>query len=185
MLNRVVLVGRLTKDPELRYTANGIAVATFTLAVNRPFSNQQGEREADFINCVIWRKQAENVANYLKKGSLAGVDGRIQTRNYDNNEGRRVFVTEVLAESVQFLEPRGASGGGNREQFGGGYNQGQGMGQGQGNSGYQNPPNQGYGQGGFGQGQGQGNQNQSRPQNDDPFANDGKPIDINDDDLPF
>ncbi|MDG5789420.1 single-stranded DNA-binding protein [Evansella sp. AB-P1] len=186
MINRVVLVGRLTKDPELRYTANGIAVATFTIAVNRPFSNQQGDREADFINCVIWRKQAENVANYLKKGSLAGVEGRIQTRNYDNNEGRRVFVTEVVADSVQFLEPRNASGGGNREQSSGGYNQGQGMGQGQGqgNSGYQNPPNQGYGQG-FGQ-RDQGNQggNQGNS-NDDPFANDGKPIDINDDDLPF
>lgn len=82
MINRVVLVGRLTKDPELRYTANGVAVTSFTLAVNRPFSNQQGEREADFINIVVWRKQAENVANFLNKGSLAGVDGRIQTRNY-------------------------------------------------------------------------------------------------------
>jgi single-strand DNA-binding protein len=115
MINRVVLVGRLTKDPELRYTASGVAVATFTLAVNRPFSNQQGNREADFINCVIWRKHAENVANFLKKGSLAGVDGRIQTRNFDNSEGRRVFMTEVVAESVQFLEPKGAAGGGNRE----------------------------------------------------------------------
>ncbi|MBU9710630.1 single-stranded DNA-binding protein [Evansella tamaricis] len=186
MMNRVVLVGRLTKDPELRYTASGVAVATFTLAVNRPFSNQQGEREADFINCVVWRKPAENVANYLKKGSLAGVDGRIQTRSYDNNEGRRVFVTEVVAESVQFLEPRGASGGNPNQQPGGNY------GQGQGNSGYQNPPNQGPGQG-YNQGN-QGNSGQSnqgfqggssRPNNDDPFANDGKPIDISDDDLPF
>ncbi|MFA9556259.1 single-stranded DNA-binding protein [Evansella sp. AB-rgal1] len=189
MINRVVLVGRLTKDPELRYTANGTAVASFTLAVNRPFSNQQGEREADFINCVIWRKPAENVANYLKKGSLAGVDGRIQSRSFDNNEGRRVFVTEVVADSVQFLEPRGASGGsgGNRDQFGGG-------GYGQGNNGYQNPPNQGSGQGsqGFQGNQGsqgnsgyQGNQGNQGGMNDDPFANDGKPIDINDDDLPF
>lgn len=78
MMNRVVLVGRLTKDPDLRYTPNGVPVATFTLAVNRPFSNQTGEREADFINCVVWRKPAENVANFLKKGSLAGVDGRIK-----------------------------------------------------------------------------------------------------------
>src|SRR6476660_8601372 len=113
MMNRVVLVGRLTKDPDLRYTPNGVPVATFTLAVNRPFSSQSGEREADFINCVVWRKPAENVANFLKKGSLAGVDGRVQTRSYDNNEGKRVFVTEVVAESVQFLEPRNSQGGGN------------------------------------------------------------------------
>lgn len=106
MMNRVVLVGRLTKDPVLRYTPNGVAVASFTLAVNRAFTNQQGEREADFINCVIWRKPAENVANFLSKGSLAGVDGRIQTRSYDGQDGKRVYVTEVLAESVQFLEPR-------------------------------------------------------------------------------
>jgi single-strand DNA-binding protein len=107
MLNRSVLVGRLTKDPELKYTPNGVAVANFTLAVNRPFSNQQGEKETDFINVVVWKKPAENVANYLKKGSLAGVDGRISTRNYENNQGQRVYVTEVTAESVQFLEPKG------------------------------------------------------------------------------
>ena len=88
MINRVVLVGRLTKDPELRYTPNGIPVSTFTLAVNRTFTNRQGEREADFINCVVWRKQAENVANYLRKGSLAGVEGRIQTRSYEAQDGR-------------------------------------------------------------------------------------------------
>lgn len=110
MMNRVVLVGRLTKDPELRYTPNGVPVATFTLAVNRAFTNQQGEREADFINCVIWRKPAENVANFLKKGSLAGVDGRVQTRSYDGQDGKKVYVTEILAESVQFLEPRGSGG---------------------------------------------------------------------------
>ena len=106
MLNRTILVGRLTKDPELRYTPSGVAVATFTLAVNRMFTNQQGEREADFINCVVWRKPAENVSNYLKKGSLAGVDGRIQTRSYDGQDGKRVFVVEVIAESVQFLDTR-------------------------------------------------------------------------------
>lgn len=108
-MNRVVLVGRLTKDPELRYTPNGVAVTNFTLAVNRNFTNQQGEREADFINIVVWNKRAENVAEYLKKGSLAGIDGRIQTRSYENNQGRRVYVTEVVAESVQFLEPKNAS----------------------------------------------------------------------------
>jgi|SRR5690606_26704253 len=106
MINRVVLVGRLTKDPDLRYTPNGVAVATFTLAVNRTFTNQQGEREADFINCVVWRKPAENAANYLKKGSLAGVDGRIQTRSFEGQDGKRVYVTEVVADSVQFLEPK-------------------------------------------------------------------------------
>ena len=109
MINRVVLVGRLTRDPELRYTPNGVAVATFTLAVNRTFTSQSGEREADFINCVVWRKQAENMANYLRKGSLTGVEGRIQTRSYDNQEGKRVYVTEVIADSVQFLEPKGSS----------------------------------------------------------------------------
>ena len=97
MMNRVVLVGRLTKDPELRYTPAGAAVATFTLAVNRTFTNQQGVREADFVNCVVWRKAAENVANFLKKGSLAGVDGRLQTRNYEANDCRLVYVTEVVA----------------------------------------------------------------------------------------
>ena len=108
-MNRTILVGRLTKDPELRYTPNGVAVANFTVAVNRPFRNQQGEQEADFINCVAWRKQAENLANYMHKGSLIGVDGRIQTRSYENQEGRRVWVTEVLAESIQFLESRNES----------------------------------------------------------------------------
>ena len=106
MINRVVLVGRLTKDPDYRTTPSGVSVATFTLAVNRTFTNAQGEREADFINCVVFRKQAENVSNYLFKGSLAGVDGRIQSRSYENNEGRRVFVTEVVADNVQFLEPK-------------------------------------------------------------------------------
>lgn len=107
MINRVVLVGRLTKDPEFRTTQSGVDVANFTLAVNRNFTNAQGEREADFINVVVFRKQAENVNNYLSKGSLAGVDGRIQSRSYENNEGKRIFVTEVVADSVQFLEPKG------------------------------------------------------------------------------
>jgi len=106
MMNRVILVGRLTKSPELRYTASGVAVATFALAVNRNFKNAAGETEADFINVVVWRKPAENVANFLKKGSLAGVDGRVQTRNYENSEGKKVYVTEVVAESVQFLDSR-------------------------------------------------------------------------------
>lgn len=104
MLNTVVLVGRLTKDPELTYTPSGVAVTRFTIAVNRPFSNQQGQREADFVNCVVWRKPAENLANYMRKGNLIGVDGRIQTRNFDDKDGKRVFVTEVVANSVSFLE---------------------------------------------------------------------------------
>lgn len=106
MINRAVLVGRLTKDPEFRTTPNGVNVATFTLAVNRTFTNANGEREADFINVVVFRNQAENVNNYLSKGQLAGVDGRIQSRSYENQEGRRIFVTEIVADSVQFLEPK-------------------------------------------------------------------------------
>lgn len=106
MLNRVVLVGRLTKDPEFRTTQNGVSVANFTLAVNRNFKNKNGEQQADFINVVVFRQQADNVNNYLSKGNLAGVDGRIQSRSYENKEGQRVFVTEVVADSVQFLEPK-------------------------------------------------------------------------------
>lgn len=177
MMNRVVLVGRLTKDPELRYTPSGVAVATFTLAVNRSFTNQQGDREADFINCVVWRKPAENVANFLKKGSLAGVDGRIQTRNYEGQDGKRVYVTEVVAESVQFLEPRG-----NNEQRGGSFGGSQSGNYGSGNQGGN------YGQNNpFGQNQNQqhgGNRDYTRV-DEDPFVNDGQPIDISDDDLPF
>ncbi|WP_147536004.1 single-stranded DNA-binding protein [Bacillus marasmi] len=172
MMNRVVLVGRLTKDPDLRYTPNGVPVATFTLAVNRTFSNQQGEKEADFINCVIWRRPAENVANFLKKGSLAGVDGRIQTRNYEGQDGKRVYVTEVVADSVQFLEPRGSNSG---DRGGNGF--------------YNEPPRE--------QGSPFGNNQNQRPNNnnnnnskgytrvdEDPFAGSGQ-IDISDDDLPF
>ncbi|CRV22898.1 single-stranded DNA-binding protein [Staphylococcus saprophyticus] len=118
MINRVVLVGRLTKDPEFRTTPFGVSIANFTLAVNRTFTNAQGEREADFINVVVFRKQAENVNNYLFKGNLAGVDGRIQSRTYDNKEGQRVFVTEVVADSVQFLEPKSQSKGQSQQQIG-------------------------------------------------------------------
>ncbi|WP_268222159.1 single-stranded DNA-binding protein [Staphylococcus ureilyticus] len=105
MINRVVLVGRLTKDPN--FMENNVAVANFTLAVNRSFKSKNGEQETDFINVVTFRKQAENVNNYLSKGSLVGVDGRFQSRSYENKEGQRVFVTEVVADSVQFLEPKG------------------------------------------------------------------------------
>ncbi|ECK6853063.1 single-stranded DNA-binding protein [Listeria monocytogenes] len=159
MMNRVVLVGRLTKDPDLRYTPAGAAVATFTLAVNRPFKNAQGEQEADFINCVVWRKPAENVANFLKKGSMAGVDGRIQTRNYEDNDGKRVFVTEVVAESVQFLEPKNNPGRATTNDY-------------QSKANYSNNTQT-------------SSYRADTSQNRDSFANEGKPIDINPDDLPF
>ncbi|HFH6673907.1 TPA: single-stranded DNA-binding protein [Streptococcus agalactiae] len=106
MINNIVLVGRMTKDAELRYTPSNQAVATFSLAVNRNFKNQSGEREADFINCVIWRQKAENLANWAKKGALVGITGRIQTRNYENQQGQRIYVTEVVAENFQLLESR-------------------------------------------------------------------------------
>ncbi|UJM30708.1 single-stranded DNA-binding protein [Enterococcus faecium] len=106
MINTVALVGRLTKDPELRTTTSGTGVATFTLAVNRDFKDANGNREADFINCVAWRKTAEILANYTKKGSLIGLIGRIQTRSYENQQGNRVFVTEVVVERFNLLESR-------------------------------------------------------------------------------
>ena len=99
MINNVTLVGRLTKDPDLRYTQSGTAVGQFTLAINRNFTNANNEREADFINCVIWRKAAESLANYATKGTLIGLTGRIQTRNYENQQGQRIYVTEVVTES--------------------------------------------------------------------------------------
>ena len=113
MINNITLVGRLTNDSDLRYTSDGTATATFSLAVNRPFKSANGEREADFINCVIWRKNAENFANFTRKGSLVGITGRIQTRNYENKEGQRVYVTEVVAENFALLESKkdGASNG--------------------------------------------------------------------------
>lgn len=165
-MNRVVVVGRLTRDPDLRYTPNGVAVANFNVAVNRPFRNQQGEQEADFINCVTWRKQAENLANYMKKGSQIGVDGRVQTRTYENKDGQTVYVTEIQAESVQFLEPRGMT-----QQrpgdSGGGSNQNQGYQQ-------QNRPPQP-----------QANPGQGSAEKQSPFEGAGERINISDDDLPF
>ena len=107
MINNVVLVGRMTKDPELRYTPSGIPMARFTIAVNRTFTGQSGEREADFIGCIAWRKQAENLANFMKKGSLIGVEGRIQTGSFEGQDGKRVYTTDVIADAIQFLEPRG------------------------------------------------------------------------------
>jgi single-strand DNA-binding protein len=106
MLNSVCLVGRMANDAELKYVNESMAVATFRLAVNRNFKSRNGEREADFINCVIWRQQAENLANWAKKGALIGITGRIQTRSYENQQGQRVYVTEVVADSFQLLESR-------------------------------------------------------------------------------
>ncbi|MEK5089089.1 MULTISPECIES: single-stranded DNA-binding protein [Paenibacillus] len=141
MLNRVILIGRLTKDPELRYTPGGVATCSFTLAVDRPFTSQGGEREADFLPIVTWRQLAETCANYLKKGRLTAVEGRVQVRNYENNEGKRVYVTEIVVDNVRFLESsRNDSAG--RQQAG-------------------------------------------TKNNNDPFSDDGKPIDIADGDLPF
>lgn len=156
MINNVTLVGRLTKDPDLKYTGNGTAVATFTLAVNRNFTNQSGEREADFINCVIWRKPAETLANYAKKGVLIGVTGRIQTRSYDNQQGQKVYVTEVIADNFQLLESRNSNSSQNT--------QGSGVSNGQTNNYTRNQQNR--------------NNDES-----DPFGNSS--IDISDDDLPF
>lgn len=109
MINNVVLVGRLTRDVELRYTGSGTAVGNFTIAIDRPFKNASGEKETDFINCQAWRKTAEAIANFTKKGSLIGVQGRMQTRNYENNEGQKVYVTEVVAENVRFLDSKNNS----------------------------------------------------------------------------
>lgn len=184
MINRVVLVGRLTKDPELRYTPNGVAVARFTLAVNRTFSNQQGEKQADFINCVVWRKQAENTANFLHKGSLAGIEGRIQTGSFEGQDGKRVYTTEVVADSVQFLEPRSATGDrpapsqsyGGQSSYDGGSQYGSASQEGN----YQQPSYQ--------QNHSPNQQNYTRV-DEDPFApmnnNGGGKVDVTEDDLPF
>ena len=107
-MNKVFLIGRLVRDPELRYTGSNIPVATFSLAVNRNFTNQAGEREADFINIVVWRKQAENVKNYMKQGSQVAIDGRIQTGSYDDQDGKKRYITEVVADNVQFLDTKGS-----------------------------------------------------------------------------
>ncbi|HBI04300.1 MAG TPA: single-stranded DNA-binding protein [Paenibacillaceae bacterium] len=162
MINRAVLLGRLTKDPELRYTSSGIAVATFTLAIDRRTSNQQGERETDFIPIVAWRQLGELVAQYLKKGQQAAVEGKIQVRNYENKEGRKVYVTEIVADNVQFLGGgNGGNGNSNRSNQGGISKENNPFGSNQGNSFAGNP---------FG-----GN----------PFAGSQQPIDISDDELPF
>lgn len=109
MINRVVLIGRITKDVDLRYTQSGVAVGSFILSVRRSFKNANGERESDFINAVIWRKAAENFANFTGKGALVAIEGRLQTRNYENNQGQRVYVTEVVVDNFSLLESRAES----------------------------------------------------------------------------
>ena len=108
-MNRAMLVGRLTTKPELRYTSSNLPFARFSVAVNRTYSNAQGERETDFINVVVWRKQAENVCNFLNKGSLVSVEGRIQSGSYDDKDGNKRYTMEVVADSVQFLESKSQS----------------------------------------------------------------------------
>lgn len=166
MINNVVLVGRTTKDPELRYTPSNVAVATFSLAVNRNFKDANSERKTDFINCVIWRQQAENLANWAKKGALIGITGRIQTRSYENQQGQRVYVTEVVAENFQMLESRAAREGGNANQgnTSGAF----------GNDGYAGP----YGQ------QAPQQQGPNFARDSSPYGN-ANPMDITSDDLPF
>ncbi|ABX80820.1 single-stranded DNA-binding protein [Acholeplasma laidlawii] len=117
MINRVVLVGRITKDVDHRVTTSGASVVSFTLAVNRNFTSASGEREADFINCVTWRASADFMKNYVKKGNLLAVDGRMQTRNYEDNDGRTVYITEVVADSVQLLESRSSNQSDNSGQY--------------------------------------------------------------------
>lgn len=157
MINRVVLVGRLTRDVDLKYTQSGAAVGQFSMAVNRQFTNANGDREADFINCVIWRKSAENFANFTKKGSLVGIDGRLQTRNYENQQGQRVYVTEVVVDNFSLLESRETTQNRPSEPSPAPNNQRPATKPTpQANNGYQN----------------------------DPFSG-GQPVDISDDDLPF
>ncbi|RUL56482.1 single-stranded DNA-binding protein [Lysinibacillus antri] len=177
MINRVVLVGRLTKDPELRYTPSGVPMTRFTVAVNRPFKNE-GQNEADFIGCIAWRKQAENLANFQKKGNLIGVEGRIQTGSFEGQDGKRIFTTDVIADSIQFLEPRN-----NADSSNSAPNY-------QPSTNYQSQPNNANtGQYG-GQNQQYGNSGQFNSQqnysrvDEDPFAN-GRSIEVKEDDLPF
>ncbi|WP_068983888.1 single-stranded DNA-binding protein [Lysinibacillus xylanilyticus] len=168
MINRVVLIGRLVADPELRYTPNGIASCKFRVAVNRPFKNE-GEQQADFISCVAWRKQAENLANFMKKGNLIGLEGRIQTGSYEGQDGKRVYTTDVVADSIQFLEPKNGTVGS------------------QSTSNYESRTNTGGTYQGGSQGRYGGNNNQPNytKGNEDPFANSKGPIEVNQDDLPF
>jgi single-strand DNA-binding protein len=161
LLNSVSLTGRLTRDVDLRYTQSGTETGSFTLAVDRKFKSKNGERETDFVNCQIWRKSAENFANFTHKGALVGIEGRIQTRTYDNAQGQKVFVTEVIVDNFALLESRQAS--------------------------QNNPKSQQTANASAAAttNASQTTPNASRANTTDPFANNGQPIDIQDDDLPF
>ena len=165
MINRVVLTGRLTHETKLSYTPSGVAVGNFTLAIDRRFTNQAGERESDFINCVIWRKSAENFSNFTRKGSLVGVEGRLQTRTYDK-DGTTVYVTEVVVDDFSLLETRQTTEARPREQSG------------------QQPASRPQ-QGNYGGQRQNAAQGQQQGYGRDPFAGNGGPIDIKDSDLPF
>lgn len=170
MINNVVLVGRLTRDPDLRSTGSGIPVTSFTLAIDRNYTNRQGERDADFINCVIWRKGAEIFSNYTSKGSLVGIEGRLQSRSYDDKDGKRVYVTEVVVSDFSFLDSRRNN---NNTQSSGGNFTPQ-----QGNS----APNTNN----FGGSSAPSTNNNTTPApKDDPFKDSGSTIEISDNDLPF
>lgn len=156
MINRVVLTGHLTRDPELKTTQSGLSVTTFTLAVDRQYANAQGERGADFISCVIWRKAAENFCNFTSKGSLVGIDGRIQTRTYDGQNGQKVYVTEVVVDNFSLLESK-------KDR--------------------QNNANTGNNGTSYNSSNNSTSNNSNAPQ--DPFSGSGDTIDITDDDLPF
>lgn len=168
MINTTVIVGRLTRDADLRYTGSGIAVASFTVAVERSFTNAQGERETDFINVVAWRKTAEVISNFTRKGSLVGVTGRIQTRNYTNNEGRKVYITEVLCENFQMLEPKSVTEARSKQNH-----ENNNQGQSNNNQSAASASNQTSASGNY------------HNFDEDPFENNGDSIDISDDDLPF
>lgn len=191
MINNTTLVGRLTRDPELRYTGSGIAVVSFNLAVERNYTNAQGERETDFINCVAWRGLAETLANFSVKGSLIGITGSIQTRNYQNNEGRTIYITEVVADNFQMLEPKSVTDS-RRNQTGGGQQAGN-----YSNNNYGNNSNS-YNNNNYSKNnQSQQSNNNTSNNNDNPFANidfgnnedpfesNDDVTDISDDDLPF
>lgn len=198
MINSVSLTGRLTREVELRYTQSGIAVGRFTLAVDRQFSGANGQRETDFINCTIWRKSAENLSNFTRKGSLIGVMGHIQTGQYTSQQGQTVYTTDVVVENFALLESRATTEQrpqdttGNNQNNGNNYQNNFGGGQ-------QAPANNNFGgsqnaaptspssnnggnnsQPNFG-----ANNNNANNNTADPFANNGQPIDISDDDLPF
>ena len=170
-MNRVILIGRLTKQPELKSTANGISVCQFTIAVNRTYKTEGREQQADFINCVVWRNQAENLAKYMHKGNQIGVDGRLQVRNYEDAGGVKRYVTEVICDQIHFLEPKGSRDNGfndiNNYDI---------------PSGQSNEYNDSFGNYATGR---QDNNNSSNNDIEDPFANLKTSSGISDDDLPF